>query len=151
MRLPAMWHRRNRRARTTKASYALDEALTCRCSCSVTTDFEAAHVLPFVPRGHPCSRVHGHSYLVSVTIEGDVELNTGWVMDFAEIDAHVLPMIEQLDHRLLNEVEGLENPTCELFARWIWTRLRALAGLVEVQVSETTNSYCRYTEQIARP
>jgi 6-pyruvoyltetrahydropterin/6-carboxytetrahydropterin synthase len=107
--------------------------------------FEAAHFLPKVPPGHKCARMHGHSYLVEVAIEGSVDPERGWVMDFAEIDEHVTPLVRQLDHQVLNEIEGLPNPTSELLAVWLWDKLAPrLAGLCEVAVSETPTSRCIY-------
>lgn len=110
--------------------------------------FEAAHFLPKVPTGHKCARMHGHSYSVEVTIEGEIDAERGWVMDFAEIDEHAQPLVKQLDHQVLNEVEGLSNPTSELLAVWWWTKLApGLPGLVEVVVSETPTSRCIYRGQ----
>ena len=107
--------------------------------------FEAAHFLPKVPEGHKCARMHGHSYLVVVTIEGEIDPELGWVMDFAAIDEHVLPLIRALDHQVLNEVDGLANPTSELLAVWLWDRVRpSLPVLVELQVAETVSSRCVY-------
>ncbi|MBA3459288.1 MAG: 6-carboxytetrahydropterin synthase QueD [Deltaproteobacteria bacterium] len=107
--------------------------------------FEAAHFLPKVPAGHKCARMHGHSYSVEVVIEGEVDPERGWVMDFAEIDEHAGPLVKQLDHQVLNEVEGLVNPTSELLAIWWWNQLsRSLPGLAEVVVSETPTSRCIY-------
>src|ERR1700674_3449699 len=85
--------------------------------------FEAAHRLPNVPPGHKCSRLHGHSYRVEVRVQGDIDPVTGMVIDFAEIKAAFAPLLDQLDHYFLNEVEGLENPTSENLARWIWDHL----------------------------
>jgi 6-pyruvoyltetrahydropterin/6-carboxytetrahydropterin synthase len=106
--------------------------------------FEAAHFLPKVPPGHKCARTHGHSYAIEVVIEGDVG-ERGWVIDFAEIDEHATPLVKQLDHQLLNELDGLANPTSELLAAWWWQRLvGVLPGLVEVAVAETPTSRCVY-------
>lgn len=110
--------------------------------------FEAAHFLPKVPTGHKCARMHGHSYQVQVVIEGDVDPERGWVVDFAEIDEHAAPLVKRLDHQVLNEIEGLANPTSELLAAWWWERLAAaLPGLREVAVSETPTSRCVYRGQ----
>lgn len=107
--------------------------------------FEAAHRLPNVPEGHKCARLHGHSFLVRVSVDGPVGDRTGWVMDFADLKAAFRPVYEQLDHRYLNEIVGLENPTSENVARWIWVALKgALPGLTEVEVRETCTSGCMY-------
>jgi 6-pyruvoyltetrahydropterin/6-carboxytetrahydropterin synthase len=105
--------------------------------------FEAAHLLPNVPEGHKCRRLHGHSFRVTVWVEGEVDEDSGWVMDFAELSAAFAPLHDRLDHRYLNEVEGLENPTSERLAVWIWQHLE-LPGLVRVDVHETCTSGCRY-------
>jgi 6-pyruvoyltetrahydropterin/6-carboxytetrahydropterin synthase len=109
-----------------------------------TYRFEAAHFLPKVPPGHKCARMHGHSYLIEISIEGEIDPESGWVMDFAEIDEHVSPLVKQIDHQVLNEIEGLGNPTSEHLAAWLWNKLAALPGLVEVVVSETPTSRCVY-------
>lgn len=108
--------------------------------------FEAAHRLPNVPDGHKCGRLHGHSYRVTLHIDGAVQPITGWVLDFAAISAAWVPVGEQLDHRYLNEVDGLDNPTSENVARWIWQRLGAPlgAGLTAVTVRETATSGVTY-------
>jgi 6-pyruvoyltetrahydropterin/6-carboxytetrahydropterin synthase len=107
--------------------------------------FEAAHFLPRVPDGHKCARMHGHSYLVVVVIEGEIDPQLGWVMDFAAIDEHVLPLTRALDHRVLNDLEGLANPTSELLAVWLWDHIRpSLPLLAEVHVAETPTSRCVY-------
>lgn len=105
--------------------------------------FESAHRLPNVPDGHKCGRLHGHSYRVQIHVEGAVGSDTGWVQDFGEIKTAFKPLEEQLDHNYLNEVEGLENPTSEVLARWIWRRLEVeLPNLSAVQVRETCTSGC---------
>jgi len=107
--------------------------------------FEAAHRLPNVPAGHKCARLHGHSFLVRVTVDGPVGAHTGWVMDFADLKVAFAPLHDRLDHRYLNEVAGLENPTSEVLARWIWRELRAsLPALREVEVRETCTTGCIY-------
>ena len=107
--------------------------------------FEAAHRLPKVPAGHKCARLHGHSFQVSVHVDGVVGAQTGWVQDFADLTDAMDPLLERLDHHYLNEIEGLENPTSELLARWIWERLApALPGLSQVVVRETCNAGCVY-------
>ncbi len=106
---------------------------------------EAAHRLPQVPAGHKCSRVHGHSFRVELHVSGPIDPHYGWVIDFAEIKRAFAPLYDQLDHHYLNDVPGLENPTSEHLAVWIWDRLRPnLPLLSEVVVHETCTSGCRY-------
>jgi len=107
--------------------------------------FEAAHRLPRVPEGHKCARLHGHSFRVAVHVEGPVGEDSGWVIDFADIKQAFKPIHEALDHRYLNDIDGLENPTSEVLARWIWARLQpALPGLARIVVRETCTSGCEY-------
>lgn len=107
--------------------------------------FEAAHRLPNVPAGHKCGHLHGHSFRCEVYVEGAVDPRTGWILDFAELKAAFMPLHDQLDHHYLNEIEGLSNPTSEVLARWIWTRLKPrLPGLSRVVVRETCTSGCVY-------
>ena len=106
---------------------------------------EAAHRLPNVPEGHKCARLHGHSFRIEIHVAGDLGEHTGWVMDFADVKAAFGPIFDQIDHRYLNEIEGLENPTSEHLAIWIWNRLKpALPQLSEIVVHETCTSGCRY-------
>jgi 6-pyruvoyl tetrahydropterin synthase/QueD family protein len=108
--------------------------------------FEAAHRLPFVPAGHKCHRLHGHSFRAEVHVAGEVDPLTGWILDFADIKAAFKPLHDQLDHNYLNEIEGLENPTSENLAAWIWLRLEGvLPGVSRVVVRETCTSGCVYT------
>ncbi len=108
--------------------------------------FEAAHRLPLVPEGHKCARLHGHSFGVEVAVSGPVGDQTGWVMDFADIKAAYAPLHDILDHSYLNEIPGLENPTSEILAIWIWERLAPqLPGLSRITVHETCNAGCTYT------
>jgi 6-pyruvoyltetrahydropterin/6-carboxytetrahydropterin synthase len=112
---------------------------------SRTFQVEAAHWLPQVPAGHKCARLHGHSFRIEVEATGPVDPATGWVMDFADIKAAFAPLFDALDHRCLNEVEGLANPTSENLARWIWHRLQPrLPLLSRVIVHETCTTTCRY-------
>lgn len=107
---------------------------------------EAAHRLPNVAKDHQCARLHGHSFQVSIHVEGPVGEHSGWVMDFADIKAAFAPLYAQLDHHYLNDVEGLENPTSENIARWIWTRLKPnLPTLSAVSIKETCTSGCVYS------
>ncbi|WP_430910154.1 6-carboxytetrahydropterin synthase QueD [Methylobacterium sp. sgz302541] len=107
--------------------------------------FEAAHRLPNVPEGHRCARMHGHSYRVELTLEGEVDPHTGWIVDFYEVERVFAPILERLDHHCLNEVEGLENPTAEVIAAWIWHRAKAdLPALASVKLFETPMSWAEY-------
>ncbi len=108
--------------------------------------FESAHHLPKVPPGHKCGRIHGHSFRAEVHVTGEMDPETGWVMDFADIKAACKPLIDALDHRYLNQdVEGLDNPTSEAIAVWIWTRLKpTLPGLSTVIVHETCTARSEY-------
>jgi 6-pyruvoyltetrahydropterin/6-carboxytetrahydropterin synthase len=106
--------------------------------------FEAAHRLPNVSEGHKCARLHGHSYRVEVHVTGEIAEGTGWVMDFADIKEAFAPLHDELDHQYLNEVKGLDNPTSEVLARWIWDRLVAALPLSAVLVRETCTSGCVY-------
>ena len=107
--------------------------------------FEAAHRLPYVPVQHKCHRLHGHSFRVEIHVAGEVDPRTGWILDFAEIKAAFQPLHAELDHNYLNEIPGLENPTSENLAVWIWERLElTLGGLSRVVVRETCTSGCIY-------
>lgn len=107
--------------------------------------FEAAHRLPNTPPGHKCRRLHGHSFRCEVHVEGEVDPQTGWVCDFADISAAFQPIWERLDHHYLNEVEGLENPTSEVLARYIFEALAPrLPGLAAVVVHETCTARAIY-------
>ena len=107
--------------------------------------FDSAHFLPKVPEGHKCKRLHGHTFRVVIYVEGKVDGEMGWVQDFGDIKRAFKPILEQLDHHLLNEIEGLENPTSEVMAEWIWVRLKpALPLLSKIEVRETCTSGCIY-------
>lgn len=108
--------------------------------------FEAAHLLPNVPVGHKCARLHGHSFKLIVHVEGPVDPELGWVIDFGDISAAVKPVINELDHYYLNDIPGLENPTSEVLVRWIWDRLEeSVPFLSALDLRETCTSGCRYT------
>lgn len=107
--------------------------------------FEAAHWLPCFPDGHKCRRMHGHSFKVEVIVEGEVEVGKGYLVDYGDIKRAVEPLRSRLDHYVLNEIEGLENPTSEMIAKWVFDRLRPeLPLLAEVVVHETCTSRCHY-------
>ena len=107
--------------------------------------FEAAQTLPEAPAGHKCRGMHGHSFKVEISVEGEVDPATGWVYDHAEISRAMKPLLAQLDHSYLNEIEGLENPTIENMAHWFWQKLQApCPGLCEIVIHETPTARCVY-------
>lgn len=108
--------------------------------------FDSAHRLPCVPADHKCGRLHGHTWEFEVEVEGPVDPRYGWVIDYGDISALVKPLVEQLDHRYLNEdVPGLENPTAEVLAHWLWIRIKPeLPMLSCIRVFETCTSGCEY-------
>jgi 6-pyruvoyltetrahydropterin/6-carboxytetrahydropterin synthase len=113
--------------------------------------FEAAHWLPTFPDGHKCRRMHGHSFKVEIVVAGEVAPEKGYLIDYGEITAAVKPLEQALDHRVLNEIEGLEIPTSEVIAKWVFDRLKpTLPLLVEVVVHETCTSRCHYRGQTKR-
>lgn len=109
--------------------------------------FESAHWLPYVPERHKCHRLHGHNYEIEITVEGIP--NAGFVMDFADLDVHVIRLITKLDHRCLNDIPGLENPTAELIGAWFMTGLQ-MEGLkcTEVRVWETKDLSATVTHEL---
>jgi 6-pyruvoyltetrahydropterin/6-carboxytetrahydropterin synthase len=110
-----------------------------------TFQIEAAHWLPNVPAGHKCGRMHGHSFRIEVHVTGNLDPNMGWVMDFSDIKLAFQPLYDLLDHRCLNEIEGLENPTSEHLAIWIWKHLAPkLPLLSSIVIQETCTSGCQY-------
>lgn len=113
---------------------------------SKTIRFDAAHFLPTFPDGHKCRRMHGHSFAADLVLEGEPDPATGYIVDFAEIKRRAQPIVDALDHRLLNDVEGLSVPTAENLARWIYDRLkRDLPQLVLVRVHESQDSVAEYS------
>ena len=113
-----------------------------------TFQIEAAHRLPNVPTGHKCARLHGHSWRIEVAIEGPVGNDTGWVMDYADLKAAFQPIHDRIDHNYLNEIPGLENPTSERLAVWLWNELKPrLPLLSELVIAETCTSRCVYRGQ----
>jgi len=110
-----------------------------------TFQFEAAHLLPRLPKSHKCRRLHGHSFKVDIVVAGECDPALGWLMDYADIAAAFKPLWEKLDHNYLNRVAGLENPTSEAIAAWIWKKLKPkLPLLSEVVVAETCTARAVY-------
>ncbi len=107
--------------------------------------FEAAHLLPYLPKEHKCRRLHGHSFTVEIVVAGECDRKLGWLMDYADITKAFKPIREKLDHFYLNEIPGLENPTSEVLAVWIWQKLKPkLPLLTEVVVAETCTARAVY-------
>ncbi|HEX6001022.1 MAG TPA: 6-carboxytetrahydropterin synthase QueD [Hyphomicrobiaceae bacterium] len=102
-----------------------------------TYRFEAAHHLARLPEGHKCKRLHGHNYRIEIVVQGSLD-SRGFIKDFAEIDAEVAPLLQLVDHRLLNEVEGLDNPTAEVIAGWFFARI---TDCERVRVHETDDCW----------
>jgi 6-pyruvoyltetrahydropterin/6-carboxytetrahydropterin synthase len=116
-----------------------------RASLTKDFTFEAAQTLPSAPAGHKCRKMHGHSFKVEVSVEGEIDRASGWVYDHAEISAAMKPLIAQLDHSYLNEIAGLENPTIENMAAWFWQKLAPQCpGLCEIVIHETPTARCVY-------
>lgn len=111
----------------------------------ISLSFDAAHRLPNLPAGHKCGNLHGHTFQIEVHLSGETDAHTGWVLDFAEVKRAARPHVDLLDHAYLNDIPGLENPTCENLAQWFWARLKpALPGLARIVVRETPASGAAY-------
>ena len=108
--------------------------------------FEAAHFLPSAPPGHPNARVHGHSFRVRVTLDGEPDETTGVVMHLDDVESAVADAREALDHHFLNEVDGLSQPTLERISIWLWERLHnRLPGFAEIEVArDSCHEGCVY-------
>lgn len=106
---------------------------------------ESARFLPHLPKDHPCSRLHGHSFKIMLTLVGPLVPKLDWVMDYHQIAVVMKPLLTQLDHRTLNEVPGLENPTSEILAKWIFEKTKIqIPILTSVTIMETPTTECRY-------
>jgi 6-pyruvoyltetrahydropterin/6-carboxytetrahydropterin synthase len=107
--------------------------------------FEAAHHLPFAPEGHRCRHIHGHGYVVEVVVEGDIDPERRWLIDYGEILRRCEPIKARLDHKLVNEIPGLESGTAEDLSIYVWKELKPhLPELAAVTVRETATSSCTY-------
>ncbi|NND08593.1 MAG: 6-carboxytetrahydropterin synthase QueD [Saprospiraceae bacterium] len=103
--------------------------------------FDSAHFLPMVPDGHKCKETHGHTYQMTAVFEGKLDEELEWVIDFAEIKGVINPIIDRIDHKLLNDIEGLQNPTCEVIAIWLWNQIKPeIHMLCQIQLNETPTS-----------
>lgn len=118
---------------------------TMRLKLSKTFRFEAAHSLPTFPEGHKCRRLHGHSFRFDVVVEGEVDPAKGYLIDYGDIKKACDPIVKQLDHYYLNDIDGLSNPTAEMIAKWLWDRIKPqLPLLSKIVVNETCTSSCEY-------
>jgi len=107
--------------------------------------FDAAHFLPNLPESHSCRNLHGHTFTVIVHLEGEVNKDNGWVKDFGEVKRICSPVIDMLDHSCLNHIPGLENPTSEHIAVWVWNRVKPhIPELAMIEIKETPKTGCRY-------
>src|SRR4051812_20977412 len=103
--------------------------------------FDSAHYLPNVPDGHKCKGMHGHTYILTVYVEGELEKNLDWVIDFAELKSVVDPVVNSIDHKVLNDIQGMENPTCEMIAVWLWNKIKpGVPQLKKIKLNETPTS-----------
>ncbi len=106
---------------------------------------ESARFLPLLPKTHPCAHMHGHSFKIILTLVGDIDPKIGWVIDYNDIDAAVKPILNLIDHKILNEVPGLENPTSEFLAIWFYEKAKPLLPqLTKVTIAETPSTECSY-------
>ena len=116
-----------------------------KVTLSRTFRFEASHRLSHLPEDHPCHHLHGHSYQLEIQVSGDVDEKSGFLIDYAEIKSAVKPLLQQLDHKHLNDIPGLEKPTTELIAQWLWERLgNPLPQLSLIAIQETPLTRCEY-------
>ncbi len=107
--------------------------------------FDAAHWLPNVGPNHKCSKMHGHTFAVEIHVEDEIDPQLGWVLDYNVLRTHVEPLIDQLDHAVMNDIEGLENPTSENLSLWLWNKIKpVLPQLVQVVVKENPTNVCIY-------
>lgn len=107
--------------------------------------FEAAHFLPTFPEGHKCRRLHGHSFKFDVIVAGNVDPAKGYLIDYGDIKNATHPIVQQLDHYLLNDIPGLSNPTSEMISHWLYHKLKPLLpDLASIIVYETCTSSCQY-------
>ena len=108
--------------------------------------FDSAHFLPHVPDGHKCRNMHGHTYRLRVYIKGAIDPHLGWIMDFKELKDALSGVIDQLDHKLINDIPGLQNPTAENITVWIWKQIQPLLPqLSKIELYETPTTGVIYS------
>lgn len=107
--------------------------------------FDAAHFLPHVPETHKCKNIHGHTYHLTIYIEGELDEKLGWIIDYSDLKEAIQPVIDKVDHHFLNEIPGLENPTCEIISVWLWNQIKPLLPqLKRIELKETPTSGAIY-------
>ncbi len=103
--------------------------------------FDSAHFLPYVAEDHKCRQMHGHTYRLTIYMTAEPDEQLGWVMDFADVKKVMTPILDMVDHKTLNNVPGLENPTCELLAKWLWDKIKKeIPILSKIELYETPKS-----------
>ncbi|RYZ65019.1 MAG: 6-carboxytetrahydropterin synthase [Proteobacteria bacterium] len=106
---------------------------------------ESSRFLPNLEKSHPCSRMHGHSFKIILTLVGEADARLAWVIDYNDIQSRMKPILDRIDHRTLNEVPGLENPTSEMLTKWVYDEaLRVLPQVTRVTIAETPFTECSY-------
>jgi 6-pyruvoyltetrahydropterin/6-carboxytetrahydropterin synthase len=107
--------------------------------------FDAAHFLPHVPETHKCKNIHGHTYHLTIYVDGELDKNLGWIIDYSDLKEIIQPVIDKVDHHFLNEIPGLENPTCEIISIWLWNQIKPiLPQLKRIELKETPTSGAIY-------
>jgi 6-pyruvoyltetrahydropterin/6-carboxytetrahydropterin synthase len=107
--------------------------------------FDAAHFLPHVPETHKCKNIHGHTYHLTFYVDGELDKNLGWIIDYSDLKEIIQPVIDKVDHHFLNEIPGLENPTCEIISIWLWNQIKPiLPQLKRIELKETPTSGAIY-------
>ena len=108
--------------------------------------FDSAHFLPNVPEGHKCKEIHGHTYHLRIYVTGKPDQHLGWIIDFKELKDLVMPLVDEVDHKLMNNIAGLENPTAENITTWFWNRLKPiLPALCRIELKETPTTGVIYS------
>ncbi len=113
-----------------------------------TFRFDAAHSLTHLPPGHKCRNMHGHGYRVDIHVTGEVQAETGWLIDFGDLKAIVQPVIDTLDHANLDEIAELKVSTSEMLAKYMWDRIKPhLPIMTAIEIWESDSSRCVYRGQ----
>ena len=108
-------------------------------------NIESARSIPNLPKTHPCHHIHGHSFKIIISVQGDVNEQNGFVVDFQDIDDAFDPLKKELDHSYLNDIEDLQNPTSENICIWIWNKIQSsLPNIYKIEIRETDSTGCIY-------